>query len=48
MKNIELKTSDVEIKQQQPAQDHEMRVLTDNEVLSVAGGPEVDVESGGG
>ncbi|MFZ6757337.1 hypothetical protein ACO0K9_08945 [Undibacterium sp. Ji50W] len=26
----------------------EMRALTDDEVLSVAGGPEVDVEAGGG
>ncbi|MFZ6757334.1 hypothetical protein ACO0K9_08930 [Undibacterium sp. Ji50W] len=26
----------------------EMHILTDNEVLSVAGGPEVDVESQGG
>ena len=48
MKHTELKTSDVEIKQHQPAQDHEMRVLTDNEVLSVAGGPEIDVQAGGG
>ena len=48
MKNIELKTSDIEIKQQQSAQEHKMRVLTDNEVLSVAGGPEVDIEVGGG
>jgi hypothetical protein len=30
----------------QSVQECEMRVLTDNEVLSVAGGPEVDVESG--
>jgi hypothetical protein len=48
MKNIELKTSDIEIKQQQPAQEPEMRVLSEDEVLSVAGGPEVDVEVGGG
>ncbi|PXX45330.1 hypothetical protein [Undibacterium pigrum] len=27
---------------------NEMRVLSESEVLSVAGGPEVDVESGGG
>ncbi|MFZ6721864.1 hypothetical protein [Undibacterium sp. Ji49W] len=25
-----------------------MRILTENEVLSVAGGPEVDIETGGG
>ncbi|BBB64321.1 hypothetical protein UNDYM_0068 [Undibacterium sp. YM2] len=48
MKNTELKASDIEIKQQQPAQELEMCVLTDNEVLSVAGGPEVDVEAGHG
>ncbi|PXX45325.1 hypothetical protein [Undibacterium pigrum] len=46
MKNIESKKSEVEIKQPQPAQEREMRTLTDCEVLSVAGGPEVDVESG--
>lgn len=48
MKYTELKTSDIEIEQQQSAQEHEMRVLTENEVLSVAGGPEVDIEVGGG
>lgn len=47
MKYTELKTSDVEIKQQQPTQELEMRVLSEDEVLSVAGGPEVDVETGG-
>ncbi|MFZ6757325.1 hypothetical protein ACO0K9_08885 [Undibacterium sp. Ji50W] len=48
MKNIELNTSEVEIKQHQSSQEHKMRVLTDNEVLSVAGGPEVDVSVGAG
>ncbi|MBC3916854.1 hypothetical protein H8L32_05145 [Undibacterium sp. CY18W] len=47
MKTTELNTSEVEIKQHQSGQEHEMRILTDNEILSVAGGPEVDVESGG-
>lgn len=46
MKNIELKTSDIEIKQQQPTQELEMRVLSEDEVLSVAGGPECDVGTG--
>ncbi|BBB64322.1 hypothetical protein UNDYM_0069 [Undibacterium sp. YM2] len=48
MKYTELKTSDIEIKQHQSAQELEMRALTDNEVLSVAGGPEVDISVGGG
>jgi hypothetical protein len=48
MKHTELKTSDVEIKQQQSSQELEMRVLTNNEVLAVAGGPESDVGSGNG
>jgi hypothetical protein len=47
MKNPEQKTSDLEIKVQQSAQEHEMRALTDCEVLSVAGGPECDVGTGG-
>lgn len=29
-------------------QQNEIRVLTESEMLSVAGGPEVDVETGGG
>ncbi|MFZ6757330.1 hypothetical protein ACO0K9_08910 [Undibacterium sp. Ji50W] len=36
------------VKQYRSGQEHEMRVLTDNEVLSVAGGPESDVGSGNG
>ncbi|MFZ6721857.1 hypothetical protein [Undibacterium sp. Ji49W] len=44
----ELNTSEVEIKQDQSGQEHAMRVLTENEVLSVAGGPECDVGSGNG
>ncbi|PXX45329.1 hypothetical protein [Undibacterium pigrum] len=47
MKNTEQKTTEVEIKQSQPVQECEMRDLTDYEVLSVAGGPECDVGSGG-
>ncbi|MFZ6757336.1 hypothetical protein ACO0K9_08940 [Undibacterium sp. Ji50W] len=52
MKNVEITTSmnksDVDGAQCQASQELEMRVLTDHEVLSVAGGPEVDVETGGG
>ncbi|BBB64323.1 hypothetical protein UNDYM_0070 [Undibacterium sp. YM2] len=48
MKHTELKTSDVEIKQQQPVLEHEMRTLSEEEVLGVAGGPECDVGSGNG
>lgn len=33
---------------QDTSADSMMRVLSDDEVLSVAGGPEVDVESGAG
>jgi hypothetical protein len=46
MKHTELKTSEIEIEQQQSAQEHEMRVLSEEEVLSVAGGPESDVGTG--
>ncbi|MFZ6721862.1 hypothetical protein [Undibacterium sp. Ji49W] len=52
MKNAEITTSlnkfDVGSAQHQSSQELEMRVLTDSEVLGVAGGPEVDVESQGG
>ncbi|MBC3916856.1 hypothetical protein H8L32_05155 [Undibacterium sp. CY18W] len=52
MRNTEITTSmnksDVENALHQSAQELEMRVLTDCEVLVVAGGPEVDVESGTG
>ncbi|PXX45328.1 hypothetical protein [Undibacterium pigrum] len=47
MEKIELNVSEIEIKQQ-PAYESDMRVLSENEILSVAGGPEVDVESGAG
>lgn len=48
MKNIELNVSEIEIKQQQSVQESDMRVLSENEILNVAGGPEVDVSAGGG
>ncbi|MFZ6757333.1 hypothetical protein ACO0K9_08925 [Undibacterium sp. Ji50W] len=52
MKKAEITTSinksEVDGAQFYACQEHEMRVLTENEVLSVAGGPEVDVEIGGG
>ncbi|PXX45331.1 hypothetical protein DFR42_102559 [Undibacterium pigrum] len=40
--------STIETDQDSSNQQSEMRVLTESEMLSVAGGPEVDVESGGG
>ncbi|MFZ6757335.1 hypothetical protein ACO0K9_08935 [Undibacterium sp. Ji50W] len=43
-----LKSSDIDSAQHQSGQNREMRNLTDSEILSVAGGPEVDVEAGGG
>ncbi|MFZ6757326.1 hypothetical protein ACO0K9_08890 [Undibacterium sp. Ji50W] len=51
MKKAEITTfldkSDADGAQIQSGHEHEIRVLTDNEVLSVAGGPECDVGSGG-
>ncbi|WP_422983946.1 hypothetical protein [Undibacterium sp. Ji50W] len=38
--------SKVDGSQIQSGHEHEIRVLTDNEVLSVAGGPECDVGTG--
>ncbi|MFZ6721863.1 hypothetical protein [Undibacterium sp. Ji49W] len=43
-----LKKSDADINQRPSDQEIEMRVLTDSEVLNVGGGPEVDIEVGGG
>ncbi|WP_170133475.1 hypothetical protein [Undibacterium pigrum] len=46
--NTLLMQSTIETDQDSSNQQSEMRVLTESEMLSVAGGPEVDVESGGG
>ncbi|MFZ6721858.1 hypothetical protein [Undibacterium sp. Ji49W] len=51
MKNAEITASinkfEVGELQSQFAQELEMRVLTENEILNVAGGPESDVGTGG-
>ncbi|MBC3916855.1 hypothetical protein H8L32_05150 [Undibacterium sp. CY18W] len=43
-----LNKSNTDINQHPSDQQMEIRMLTESEVLSVAGGPEVDVESGTG
>ncbi|MFZ6757332.1 hypothetical protein ACO0K9_08920 [Undibacterium sp. Ji50W] len=43
-----LEKSEFNEKQSQSGHELHMRALDDHEVLSVAGGPEVDVEVGGG
>ncbi|MFZ6757327.1 hypothetical protein ACO0K9_08895 [Undibacterium sp. Ji50W] len=52
MKKTEITTfldkSDVDGSQIQSGKEHELRTLTDQEILNVAGGPECDVGTGTG
>jgi hypothetical protein len=46
--NALLIQSTIETDQDSSNQQSEMRVLTESEMLGVAGGPEVDIQTGGG